>query len=366
MAEAEITEEGLARIRARIGVDLVGRRPWRTVVDADSIYHLAMAIGDLNPNYVDEDYARAGRWGALIAPPTMVNSMDTVRSVGHAGMPEGLPGVHAIWAGQSYEFARPLRDGDRIVSRAYLQDVVERESSFAGGRAVYQTYEGVFHTREGEYVATRRDHWIRNERSSTRSASKYGATPLATWSPEEIEELLDEYDRHERTAHRKFAEVQVGDDLGSVLKGPLTGTAEIAFESYFGMYLVGNKPARDLHRRHPKLMVPNEQGVPEPPQRIHWDNGFAQRMLGLPGAYDLGMERASWLVQVVTDWMGDEGDLLSFDVQFRKFNYLGDVSRCRGEVSEVDDTERVVTCEVRCENHRGEITARGSAKVRLP
>ena len=54
-------------------------------------------------------------------------------------------------------------------------------------------------------------------------------------------------------------------------------------------------------------MIPNEQGVPEPPQRVHWDNAFTQRLLGLPGAYDLGPERCSWLIQGVTDWMGDDG-----------------------------------------------------------
>jgi acyl dehydratase len=302
----------------------------------------------------------------LIAPPTMVNSMDSLRSVGRAGMPEGLPGVHAIWTGQSYEFNRPLRDGDRIVSRSYLQDVVEKESSFAGGRAVHQTYEAEFHTREGEHVATRRDHWIRNERTGTRSAKKYAATPLATWTAEEIEELFDEYGEHSRTARRTFADVSVGDDLGSVLKGPLTGTAEIAFESYFGVYFVGICVARDLHRRHPKLMITNEQGVPEPPQRVHWDNEFTTKLLGLPGAYDVGMERASWILQLVTDWMGDDADLLTFDVQFRKFNYLGDVTRCKGTVTVADPTTNVVSCEAWSENHRGEITARGTAKVRLP
>lgn len=280
-------------------------------------------------------------------------------------MPEGLPGVHAIWAGQSYQFNRPLRGGDRIASRSYLKDVVEKESAFAGGRAVFQTYEAEFFTREGEHVATRQDHWIRNERTSTKSAKKYAATALATWTQEQIEELFDEYDAHERTVDRKFVDVSVGDDLGTVLKGPLTGTAEIAFESYFGVYFVGNKIARDLHRRHPKLMITNEQGVPEPPQRVHWDNDLCKRLLGLPGAYDVGMERASWILQVVTDWMGDDGDLLTFDVQYRRFNYLGDVTRCKGVVTAVAEN-RVVSCDVWSENHRGETTARGTATVRLP
>ena len=60
--------------------------------------------------------------------------------------------------------------------------------------------------------------------------------------------------------------------MGPLLKGPLTPTAEIAFESQLGIYLVGNKVAANLYAKHPKLFIVNEQGVPEPPQRVHWDN----------------------------------------------------------------------------------------------
>src|SRR5213592_1669078 len=64
-----ITDEGVAKLRARIGQGFPGRRPWRTEATRDAIYHLALAIGDLNPLYVDEDYAQNTRWGTLLAPP---------------------------------------------------------------------------------------------------------------------------------------------------------------------------------------------------------------------------------------------------------------------------------------------------------
>src|SRR5439155_1305366 len=90
------------------------RRLWRTEATRDAIYHLALAIGDLSPLYLDEDYARRTRWGTLIAPPIIVQSMDTLRAVGSSGLPEGLPGVHSIWTGSRYEWARPVKLGDRI------------------------------------------------------------------------------------------------------------------------------------------------------------------------------------------------------------------------------------------------------------
>ena len=112
MAEVEygkITDEGLAKIRARIGAGFENRRPWRTEVTRDAIYHLALAIGDLSPMYLDEEYAKKTRWGTLLAPPIMINSFDTLRAVGSAGLPEGLPGVHSIWSGSMYEFEQPLQ-----------------------------------------------------------------------------------------------------------------------------------------------------------------------------------------------------------------------------------------------------------------
>ena len=68
----KITDEGLDRIRARIGKGFESRRPWRTEVTRDAIYHLALAIGDLSPLYVDEEYAKKTRWGTLLAPPIMI------------------------------------------------------------------------------------------------------------------------------------------------------------------------------------------------------------------------------------------------------------------------------------------------------
>ena len=110
---AKITDEGIAKIRTRIGQGFPGRRPWRTEASADAIYHLAYAIGDLNPLYIDPEYAEKSRWGRLVAPPIMIQSMDTLRAVGHSGLPEGLPGVHSIWSGCHYEWERPLLEGDR-------------------------------------------------------------------------------------------------------------------------------------------------------------------------------------------------------------------------------------------------------------
>jgi acyl dehydratase len=366
--QGRITDAGIDKLRQRIGKGFEGRRPWRTEVTRDAIYHLALAIGDLNPLYLDEEYAKRTRWGTLLAPPIIVQTMDTLRAVGHSGLPEGLPGVHSIWTGSLYEWVRPPMLGDRIRADAYLKEVRERESSFGGGRSVYQTYEAKYYDQHGDYLGLRNDTWIRIERQKTAEKKKYGTTELAQWSPEEIARFMEEYRNEKRTSERYWDDVKVGDPLNRIIKGPLTPTAEIAFESYFGIYLVGNNVAAQLYAKHPALMIPNEQGVPEPPQRVHWDNAFTQRLLGLPGAYDLGPERCSWLIQGMTDWIGDHGRLTRIEAKYLKFNYMGDVTWIRGSVTDKfeRDGKGFVRCAVECINHREEITASAVAEAELP
>jgi len=363
----KITDDGIAKLRERVGKGFTGRRPWRTEVTRDAIYHLAYAIGDLNPLYLDDDYAKKTRWGTLLAPPIIVQTMDTLRAVGHSGLPEGLPGVHSIWTGSYYEWKRPPMLGDRIRADSYLKEIREKESTFGGGRALYQTYEAKYYDQNGEHLGVRNDTWIRIERAKTREKKKYGDIALAQWTPTDIDRFMEEYHSYQRTSRRYWEDVKVGDSLGQIIKGPLTPTAEIAFESYFGIYLVGNKVAADLYAKHPALMIPNEQGIPEPPQRVHWDNAFTQRLLGLPGAYDLGPERCSWLIQGMTDWIGDNGQLTMLEARYHKFNYMGDVTWVRGKVSDKfeRDGKAYVRCALECVNHRDEVTATATAEAVL-
>ncbi len=365
---ARITDEGIARIRARIGKGFEGRRPWRTEVTRDAAYHMALGIGDTSPLYHDEAYAKRTKWGGLLAPYIMIQTFDTLRSVGHSGLPEGLPGVHSIWTGSLFEWKRPLKVGDAIRADSYLKAVEERESKFGGGRSVYQTYEAVYYDQTGDRIGIRNDTWIRIERHKTAETKKYGAIALAKWTPELVEKLMQEYAAETRATERFWDDVKVGDELPRRIKGPLTPTAEIAFESQLGIYLVGNKVAANLYAKHPKLFIVNEQGVPEPPQRVHWDNPFTTRLLGLPGAYDLGPERCAWLIQVCTDWMGDAGHLARLECRYLKFNYMGDATWVTGTVDEKfeRDGKAYARVKVECVNHREEITAAGTADVELP
>ena len=113
--------------------------------------------------------------------------------------------------------------------------------------------------------------------------------------------------------------------------------------------------------------IPNEQGVPDVAQRIHWDSSYA-RSIGLPAAYDYGMMRDCWLSHYLTDWMGDDAWLESMSSQMRKFNYLGDTHTFTGEVigKRTEGGRHLVDVELRGTSQRGEVTCPATATIALP
>jgi len=95
---------------------------------------------------------------------------------------------------------------------------------------------------------------------------------------------------------------------------------------------------------------------------IHYDQEYA-RSVGLPGVILHGLLKAGFLGQLVTDWLGDRGRLVSFEVSYRGVDEPGHPYRCRGRVSKVDDAD--VELEVWGEDEAGKRTTVGIAKLRL-
>lgn len=370
MAEGygRISDEALIKLRERMGVELPRRTPHVEYATQDTIRHFAHGIGDNNPLWTDPDYASKTRYGAIIAPPCILYSMDLTCS-GNVG---GLPGVHAMFSGTRFEWYSPIKLNDHITTTAYLSDLIEKSSAFAG-RSILQGYETIFKNQSGDVVAKSRAFCIRTERDTAKGVGKYKGITRHRYTEEEIRAIEADYDREEiRGANPRYWEdVEIGQQITPIVKGPLTVTDIVCWNmGWGGLFLRAHGLGLEYRRRHPAASVKDAYGVPDVPERVHWDEAFAKEV-GVPGAYDYGPQRISWLGNLMTHWIGDDGFLKTLDVQVRLFNIIGDTTWCRGKVigKQVKDGEPrqgVVECDVWCENQRGERTAMGTATALLP
>ena len=149
-----LTEE----VRSWIGREVVYEAPEE--LGRSAIRYFAMALGDNNSLYFDDEYARDKGYPSVIAPPTLIcetnqlvpGSRDGRAYVGHAWeLP--IQGARPLRGGNSYTFMRPVLPADRITSRWRLTDITERVSS-RGEPMLIVTSEVTYTDAQGEVVAT--------------------------------------------------------------------------------------------------------------------------------------------------------------------------------------------------------------------
>ncbi|NQV19883.1 MAG: MaoC family dehydratase N-terminal domain-containing protein [Rhodospirillales bacterium] len=365
-----ITEAGLDDLRARIGVKIENTlEPWCFEATRDNIRHYAHGIGDDNPLWCDPDYAVGTKHGGVIAPPSFLFACNRIIS-GYVG---GLPGVHAMWAGADWTFHQVARRNDGIVTEAWLKNLVVHETRFAG-RAVQQIYHVNFHNQDGDLLAEADSWCFRTERDTAREkGTKYDAERSATVKPYTDEELVDIY-RHYAQEEirgadpRYWDDVNVGDTLPTMVKGPMTVTGFIAYaQGWGGLYIRANKLAWKQTHAHPGLGIKNARGIPDCPERVHWEKEMAN-LVGTPDAYDYGPERCSWMMHQLTNWMGDDGFLEHSASEIRRHNPVGDTLFIDAEVTDKtsDQNGHHIHLSQRAHNQDGELSVQGTAIVRLP
>ena len=100
---------------------------------------------------------------------------------------------------------------------------------------------------------------------------------------------------------------------------------------------------------------------------IHYDKDFAQSK-GLPGVIVHGQLAASFLGQLLTDWMGGQGSLRKLTCNYRGMNFPGEAITCQGTVSKkyIEGGEHYIECNIWAENTKGEKTVTGKAIITVP
>ena len=128
-----------------------------------SIRKFALALGDLNPVYVDPEVAAQGPYGDVVAPPTLV--CETTQYYRGQVDEEGgfaerlrLPLRQEIRASNEYVFHRLLRPDDIITARWRISEIYEREGR--SGHLFFVVVDITYTNQKGELLAENRETMV--------------------------------------------------------------------------------------------------------------------------------------------------------------------------------------------------------------
>ena len=151
MAEAALIPEELKKL---IGVE---DEPEVNEVEKGDIKRFAQAIGDSNPLWQDEEYARKSRYGKIVAPPTFLNIYGAYK---HTDNYVRIGQFKRIVLGSNeFEFYKPIMAGDVITSVPKLSDIQEKQTK-SGGTILLLISDLTFTNQRGELVARGRYTFI--------------------------------------------------------------------------------------------------------------------------------------------------------------------------------------------------------------
>ena len=366
MSEGTITNDALEEWNKRIGTSLRIGNIFNQFVTYEAIKRYVNGIGDLNPLFRDPEYAKKTRYGALIAPPNWLYSVFPTWVL------QGLPGIQAFHSGNDWKFYRPIYVYDTITPKCVFTGFDVKPSAFSG-KIVMEYQRALFYNQRQELVAETDLYLVRAERQTARKTGKYSSLKVPhPWTEEELEKVDQDVMAEEVRGSRPryWEDVEIGEDLQPVVKGVFGYTDFIA-------YTVGSAPVSIAahgvqlreYKKHPAWAFRDpETRAWEPVYGVHYLKSAA-KAVGVPYCYDAGAERQSWLIHLLTNWIGDEGWIKRNYAEYRRFVYLSDALWLKGKVIKKyidEDGEPCVDIETSGINQRGENTMPGYSTVVLP
>ena len=156
-------------------------------IEAGHVMMFARSIGDANEIYYDEDYAKSTDQGAIIAPPTFVQSSAQFDPdyflrpkigqewFGSAKGPTGITkkkeggggaGGGGLHAEQHYVYHKPLKVGDVLTAEVKPGKSWEKEGR-RGGKLMFSETVIEYKDVNGELVVTATGVGVRTERPAT-------------------------------------------------------------------------------------------------------------------------------------------------------------------------------------------------------
>jgi len=137
---------GIGELRSKVGVEW---EPRIYEIEKGMIRRFARAVGDPNPLWQDEEYARASHYGGIIAPPTFI------LAIGFEQFVEDVMALASfgtlLMGGTELECYQPVRLGDVITAVFKISNVRERQGKM--GKMAFMTFDSTYKNQRQELVA---------------------------------------------------------------------------------------------------------------------------------------------------------------------------------------------------------------------
>ena len=301
----------------------LGRTSWVSEVTTDAIRHFAWGIGDNNPLWADQDYGPSSELTTTVAPPSFAYAID------ETSVAPGLDGYERHYEKVKWEWFHRLEIGDRISAESKILG----EDHDSTTDAILQYGETSFHCGD-KGVMAKASVTIRRDKKDLPTVDERDEIK---YTPDELSEI-EEAILHEKcrgSSPRYWEELSIGDQLGTVTKGPLSIMDIVA-------WCAGTMGSPDTQK------------------------GYSAG--GLNDQTATGPQLAAWAMHLLTNWMGDNGFLHELTVTFSGLPCLGSTTTISGSVSSVFMDEDKYFCEITftCLLQNGELIANGIALIEVP
>jgi acyl dehydratase len=307
---------------------LVGKvyPPIRYEVGREKLREFAVALGETDPVYHDEEAARAAGHPDIPAVPTFPVVLSFRAGAMVNGDPElGLDYGRVVHGEQAFSYQRPLRAGDRLLAagrvaaietkgRHELLTIATDITSEAGEPVCQATALLISRGTAAEGGGSSVEADAAQPSGAARQPPTAGAT--AGWG-----------------ATRSVAGVAVGDDIGE-LREPIDRLDLIRYAGASGDFNL-----------------------------IHWSDEAATAV-GLPGVIAHGMYSMGVAARLVTGWAGDPAALRRLRVRFSAMIRPGQTLIVHGQVAELDGKD--ATLRYWGEDEQGNrVLSKGEAELEL-
>jgi acyl dehydratase len=310
----------------------------RHVTD-DLIRNFAVCHGDANPLWRNPDYAAASPWGGIVAPPMFIQA---ISSATRLPPPPPIKSWTMMAAGTEYTIERPFRPGDVIDGTDVWMGFVERSKPDRPHRTFILTGERRYTDQNGKAVGklAMRAFAMAPRQGVDAEAPSPGGQPRERphYSEEQLQEIYAHYDdenagKLRRGAEPRFwEEVNEGDDIGKLIKGPIDILDSASFIAMIGGGVgfadkwMLTKDEIDLSPRDPVTNAYHFNFA------WHLDDGCA-RAMGQPYALVFGAQIEANCSHLLSNWGGDHSFVRVMDNRIIAPMYLGETAHFQGKVA---------------------------------